>query len=210
MVMNQRVGRILLIVFSISALFPLVLYSEENKEKRAGAVTPLEADVDPGIVPEILGMDAVKNGRLPTPSQYSRQFKPVEKIVVPGFLIKAGDPRSVPDTDPNLKAGRALYNNTCARCHGVRGDGRGPEADGFLTPMPPANFMDSAGLVSGGYEYAYKRLNEGGRWAPSSASYQFSAMPSWQDDFTETQKWQIILYLFKNAGIAPKNLPKSK
>jgi mono/diheme cytochrome c family protein len=207
--MNRRVGFVLLL-FAVVVLFPHFLLSAEEQQKGTRAVTPLESDAAPGLVPEILGMGVVTTSRIPTPSQYSSARPAVKNISVPEFLIKAGDPRTVPDTDPNFKAGRELYNNTCARCHGVRGDGRGPEADGFLTPMPVANFMDSEGLVAGGYEYAYKRLNEGGRWAPSSASYQFSAMPSWQYDFTEAQKWQIIMYLFKNAGVSPKNLPKSK
>lgn len=220
--MNRRIGFVIILLVSAVLLSPHSLFSagEQQKEKKAvtpqageqkekRAVTPLESDAEPGLVPEILGMGVVTTSRIPTPSQYSSTYnQPVKKISVPEFLIKAGDPRTVPDTDPNFKAGRELYNNTCARCHGVRGDGRGPEADGFLTPMPVANFMDSKGLVTGGYEYAYKRLNEGGRWAPSTAGYQFSAMPAWQYDFTEAQKWQIILYLFKNAGIAPKNLPK--
>lgn len=199
--MNGRIGFALMLLFFVLLLSPHSPLSAGEKH----AVTPLEADVDPGLVPEILGMGAVTTSRIPTPSQYSAGlFVPAGKVAIPQFVVKAGDPRTASDTNPNFKAGRELYNNTCARCHGVRGDGKGPEADGFQTPLPPANFMTSGGLVAGGYEYAYKRLDEGGRGAPF-----FSAMPSWRYDFTETQKWQIILYLYKNAGIAPQNLPKS-
>jgi mono/diheme cytochrome c family protein len=217
--MNRRIGFLLIlllvsVVLSAPSLPALSADEQGKKPATAGekkTVTPLEADSTAGSVPEILGMGAVSEVRIPSPSQYSAALhQPVKNISVPEFLIKAGDPRTVPDTDPNFKAGRELYNNTCARCHGVRGDGRGPEADGFLTPVPVANFMVSEDLVSGGYEYAYKRLNEGGRGAADIRAYKFSAMPSWQYDFTEAQKWQIILYLFKNAGIAPKNLAKSK
>ena len=143
------------------------------------------------------------------------QFSPasitrVKKVRIPNFVRKAGDPRKLSNFNPIIKSGRALYDATCAACHGVRGDGKGPEADGFMTPMRVANFMESDDLVRGGYAYAYKRLNEGGRGETGRRAYRFSAMPSWRDHFTETEKWQVILYLYKNAGIAPRKLPASR
>jgi high-affinity iron transporter len=41
---------------------------------------------------------------------------------------------------PNLIAGRQLFQNTCAKCHGPEGRGDGPSAKGLATQ--PANFQD--------------------------------------------------------------------
>lgn len=109
------------------------------------------------------------------------------------------DPKTLPDNDPNILAGKRLYENTCAVCHGIRGDGKGPEADGFVTPIRPVDLTDSdaIGMVDQGY--VLWRIDVGGLDEPF-----YSAMPAWKDDFTETEKWQIILYLYKNAGVSPK------
>src|SRR5690349_20504383 len=43
----------------------------------------------------------------------------------------------LPDTPIDLAAGRALYERSCASCHGARGLGDGPSA-AALNPKPPA------------------------------------------------------------------------
>lgn len=109
------------------------------------------------------------------------------------------DPKALPDNDPNILAGKRLYENTCAVCHGIRGDGKGPEADGFVTPIRPVDFTDSDAIAALDQGYVLWRIDVGGLDEPF-----YSAMPTWKDDFTETEKWQIILYLYKNAGVSPK------
>ena len=38
----------------------------------------------------------------------------------------------------NLKRGQGLYEQHCIRCHGVQGDGLGPEAQYLI--VPPASY----------------------------------------------------------------------
>lgn len=109
------------------------------------------------------------------------------------------DPKTLPDNDPNIKAGRALYERTCASCHGIRGDGKGPEAAGFSFPIKPVDFTDKEAIAAVSQAYVMWRIDEGGLDEPFR-----TAMPSWKNDFTEKEKWQIILYLYKNAGVSPK------
>ncbi|MBI5287235.1 MAG: cytochrome c [Deltaproteobacteria bacterium] len=109
------------------------------------------------------------------------------------------DPKTLGEKDPNIMAGRLLYERTCARCHGIRGDGKGPEAVGFMSPIPPVNFTDPEAIAKVSQGYVKWRIDEGGFDEPFR-----SAMPSWKYDFTEDQKWQIILYVYKNAGVSPK------
>lgn len=113
--------------------------------------------------------------------------------------LTQADPKTLPDNDPNILAGKRLYEATCAACHGIRGDGRGPEADGFVTPIRPVDFTDLEAIAAVDQGYVLWRIDEGGQDEPF-----YSAMPFWKEDFTETEKWQIILYLYKNAGVSPK------
>lgn len=109
------------------------------------------------------------------------------------------DPKTLPDNDPNILAGKRLYERTCAVCHGIRGDGKGPEAGGFITPIKPVDLTDPDAIAALDQGYVLWRIDVGGLDEPF-----YSAMPAWKDDFTETEKWQIILYLYKNAGVSPK------
>lgn len=113
-------------------------------------------------------------------------------------LTKA-DPKTLPDNDPNILAGKRLYEKTCANCHGVRGDGKGPEAEGFVTPIRPVDMTDPEAIAVLSQSYVMWRIDEGGLGEPF-----YSAMPAWKDDFTETEKWQLVLYVYKNAGVSPK------
>lgn len=71
------------------------------------------------------------------------------------------DPRTVMTPNPELMArGQALFNETCATCHGPKGLGDGPGGAG-LKP-PPRNFTQSAGWTHGyRIEDIYRTLEEG-------------------------------------------------
>ena len=97
----------------------------------------------------------------------------------------------------NLAAGKALYEANCAPCHGMKSDGKGTEADGFWPP--PANFTDPETIAALKENYVFWRITEGGRDDPFE-----SAMPAFGDDFTDEEKWQIIMYAYDNAGVKPK------
>ena len=83
----------------------------------------------------------------------------------------------IPQVQPDLKRGAALYANNCASCHGASGAGDGPAAIGM--EPPPVNFTDNAryqqrtlyGLyntmtqgVEGTGMMAYRQLSDEERW----------------------------------------------
>jgi hypothetical protein len=68
-----------------------------------------------------------------------------------------------------------------------------------MTPIPPVDFTDREAIAAVSQGYVKWRIDEGGLDEPFR-----SAMPSWKYGFTEDQKWQIILYVYKNAGVSPK------
>lgn len=93
-------------------------------------------------------------------------------------IVDAYNLRLAPRVAPDLQAGKALYEQHCAACHGVQGRGDGPAAMG-LEP-PPSNFHDLERLaqrsvyglyntitlgVEGTSMASFKRLSDEDRWA---------------------------------------------
>ena len=84
--------------------------------------------------------------------------------------------------EKTLAAGRALYKDKCARCHGPGGLGDGPDGD----PELEMNLTDAkrAARNPDGVVF-YKVLN--GRGRPK--------MPAFKDELTEEQIWTIVTYV---------------
>ncbi|GAB4282489.1 MAG: hypothetical protein Kow0058_00940 [Roseovarius sp.] len=112
----------------------------------------------------------------------------------------------------DVAAGKVLYQANCAVCHGEKLDGNGPAAAGFRYPIRPANFRDVGTIAQLTLPYVYWRLTVGG------IQNQFnSAMPRWVappgdvrasslhlNDLTPEEAWQVILYLYRETGYAPR------
>ena len=103
-----------------------------------------------------------------------------EDWAAPDAAKKVKNP--VPANPASVAAGKVVYTNKCAFCHGDGGKGDGPDAD--LYDPGPANFTDASlmrGMSDG--ELFYK-ITEGRR-----------PMPSFKKDLNETQRWQAVDYL---------------
>ena len=86
-------------------------------------------------------------------------------------------------TAKTLEAGKAIFKDKCARCHGPGGLGDGPDADPDATEMDLTN-PKRAPRNPDGVVY-YKVLN--GRKRPQ--------MPAFKDELTEQQIWQVVAYV---------------
>lgn len=77
-----------------------------------------------------------------------------------------------------IAAGKGVFASECADCHGANagGSSRG------------ANLLQAVKEAS--EAYLFWRINEGGRVAPFN-----SRMPSFKNQLTETQIWQVISFL---------------
>lgn len=77
---------------------------------------------------------------------------------------------------PDLAAGKKLFENTCAKCHGLEGRGDGPSAKG-LKP-PPANYHDPkmAGLSP---LQAFNTVRLGVPGTPMAAFTSYSDQETW-------------------------------
>jgi len=106
-----------------------------------------------------------------------------------GFQLAPTTPRQARAED--LAAGKTLYTENCAQCHGDEGDGQGVMAD-LLDPRP-RDFRRGI--------YKIRRTPQGelptdqdlfriiGNGMPGSS------MPAWRDLLSDAQIWQLVDYL---------------
>ena len=88
----------------------------------------------------------------------------------------------VPATPENLAAGRQIYQNNCAVCHGPQGKGNGPLA-ATLNPRP-VDLTVHARLHTEGELYY---------WVTNGI--KGSAMPPWGEPLSDTQRWQVVGFI---------------
>ncbi|OUS27902.1 hypothetical protein A9Q98_08435 [Thalassotalea sp. 42_200_T64] len=82
-------------------------------------------------------------------------------------------------------AGKELYENTCASCHGVKGNGKGPRAY-FIFPKP-RNFTHSAARASFSRAHIFERIRTG---------VERTEMPAWGKVLNEQQMANVAEYVF--------------
>ncbi len=92
-------------------------------------------------------------------------------------------------TKDTLSAGRQLFVQQCASCHGMYGEGDGPAAKG-LNP-PPANLRAMAGQHPDG-DFFWKIANGRG------------PMPAFKGRLTDEQIWQLVTYIQSLPFTAPQ------
>ena len=81
-----------------------------------------------------------------------------------------------------MPPGKQTYLTSCAVCHGPQGKGNGPLA-ATLNPRP-VDLTVHARLHTEG-ELFY--------WITNGISG--TAMPKWQDQLTDLQRWQVVTYI---------------
>ena len=99
----------------------------------------------------------------------------------------------VPATDQSIAMGMRNYSTHCQNCHGDRGDGKGPRADGLS--IAPSDFTDAhaMGLVTDGE--LFWKISHGRR-----------PMPAFQDKLSEIERWQLVDFIrtfAQKPGVTP-------
>jgi mono/diheme cytochrome c family protein len=97
----------------------------------------------------------------------------------------------LPLTVDVLEQGKAIFTRECMVCHGASGRGEGPYGDG-LQPSPPDFSNGNYGtLKDPSYTDAdyFWRISVGLPW---------SAMPAWESQYTEEERWQLVHYIRVN------------
>lgn len=97
--------------------------------------------------------------------------------------------------DATIAAGKRLFNDKCAKCHGLRGKGDGPDGDEAFHEQMDLTAAARASRNPDGVVF-YKIWN--GR--PSAR------MPALSKELTKDQVWSIVAYV-QTLRVRPQNLP---
>lgn len=109
---------------------------------------------------------------------FGRDVRPVTSA--PELLAPEGNP--VPATPASVEAGRRLFRESCARCHGEGGRGDGPDA--AQLSLRPADLYQHVPYHSDAQLFFF--TSEGLFGTP---------MPSFKDKLSEEERWHIINYM---------------
>jgi cbb3-type cytochrome c oxidase subunit II len=128
---------------------------------------------------------------------------PFERDPAEGDPPPAYDKKNpLPATLDNIQAGKETWTRECLPCHGDAATGEGPYRRN-IEPVPPS-FTDKSHydpFTDGDY---FWRISEGVPW---------TAMPTWKVQYTETQRWQLVVYIrtmFTQTTKRPPDPPKSQ
>jgi copper transport protein len=113
-------------------------------------------------------------------------------------LIPAKGPSSgnpIPASAQSIAAGHDLYVQNCSSCHGINGDGKGPNAGGL--PVKPADFRLHIPYHQDTFFFNVITNGLG------------SIMPGWSATLTEDDRWNIINYLHSAFGQGAEPAPGS-
>jgi high-affinity iron transporter len=84
----------------------------------------------------------------------------------------------------DLAAGRAIYEKSCASCHGLAGLGDGPAAKG-MTPPPPA-LGTRAAMQAASPALMYRVISVGVAGTP---------MTAWAGTLSADERWNVVTYI---------------
>lgn len=159
-----------------------VLLGFDYQEQDLGGSTASTTAGAPGrfeAVGGFVGLPGTWNVRVAVGRTAGPDAEAVFKLSVPD----AGRPGLIPaPTGAAVDAGRRLYGQLCARCHGITGFGDGP--DGVGLKPPPLNL--NAHVPFHGDQQLYRFIADG---LPGTA------MVPWKNTLREDEIWALVHYL---------------
>lgn len=136
------------------------------------------------------GMPAAAHGAKPLPLE---RFLASRALHV--AMAKEADRKPpIPADETNLVAGAGLYRDECMMCHGSLGDERRSDAANGMFPRPPRLVPPGKGVTDDPVGETYWKVKNGIR---------LTGMPSFEGALSETELWQVSLFLSK-AGQLPE------
>jgi mono/diheme cytochrome c family protein len=85
-------------------------------------------------------------------------------------------------TKEGLASAAKLFRENCMTCHGEAGAGDGPAAESLM--RHPADFTDQKMMAEATDGELFWKITMGR-----------TPMPAWEDQFSETQRWELVNYL---------------
>ena len=132
---------------------------------------------------------------LPLAAKINADDKPPVPWVAPPESRTVKNPlKKTPDV---VMAGAESFRENCQGCHGIHGEGNGPTAKTLI--IKPANFTD--GKLMGG------ETDGSLFWKMSKGR---GAMPAWEDQLSDKERWQLVVYIRTLAAKGPKTEKKAE
>src|SRR6266851_1819971 len=122
-------------------------------------------------------------------------FHKDEPWVVPEEVKKLKNP--LPPSESTLKAARGIYMDECAKCHGERGKGDGPEA--MMHDPPPADITDTRHMNTVTDGEIFYQISEGRK-----------PMPSFKKRLSEDKRWGLVLFVRSFSAPSPSPIQEKK
>ncbi len=135
------------------------------------------------------------------------------RVVLSGIvlcLLLSAPVRAQTGTKPSeadLAAGKVLYDQRCAHCHGETGDGKG-DAAAYVYPKP-------RDFTSGVYKFRTRHETEDGNLLAADEDIfrsiceglHGSSMPDWCGFFSNQEVWQLVHYIKTFAEVFEEDTP---
>jgi mono/diheme cytochrome c family protein len=149
------------------------------------------------VRPRVSAPAALRSVHPASPVQITFRGKRMDLATLENPLRQTGD------LQEHYAAGKRVYYQNCLPCHGDLLDGRGHYAHGFNpTPLP----FDGSTIAQLRESFVFWRIAKGGPGLPKEGAPWNSAMPVWEDFLTEEEIWQVIVFLYEQAGLQPRRL----
>ena len=101
---------------------------------------------------------------------------------VPEAAEEAKNP--IPPNAETLVHARGIYNDHCARCHGINGDGKRPPGTMYLYLTQPTDFTDTKIMDAMTDGEIFWKITIGNR-----------PMPSYKNQLSENDRWELVSFL---------------
>jgi len=88
----------------------------------------------------------------------------------------------IPANATSIAAGKAIYDDRCAECHGSAGDGNGSKSMRYR--VKPANFTDAAVMETRTDGELYWKITTGRK-----------PMPSFETKLSDEERWMVVDYI---------------
>ncbi len=114
------------------------------------------------------------------------EFRATVEMLQVRLTERTGVPPEVfPAAPPSLDRGQRIFASQCSGCHGMQGDGRGPQG-ASLSP-PPSDFTDGE-FMADVTPFDFFHVITAGRLT--------AGMPGWDDALSLQERWDVVAYLW--------------
>ncbi|WP_376792724.1 c-type cytochrome [Thermoflexus sp.] len=108
---------------------------------------------------------------------------------------------ALPPTGLSLQTGQSLFREYCAACHGLRGEGNGPQAPSLRARVPDARLALTGSLAT-------REASLRDWFQVVTQGRMERGMPSWSNTLSERERWAVVFYAWSLA-VPPEALAEA-